>query len=115
MDQRLVEYVAAAPQNRICQPYDNKRMIKRALKGIIPSKVMRAASKVSPKPLYLRALKEHLALVDSTVIEQHELLSWLDHGHLKKFAALVSNDQARKLNDATLWQLLSLVSWNYQS
>jgi len=115
MDQRLVEYVAAVPQNRVCQPYDNKRMIKRAMSGIMPKGVIGTASKVSPKPLYLRALKEHLAFFDSTFVEQHTLLKRLDRGHLNTFTELASKVEAQRVDDATLWQLLSLASWNHQS
>jgi asparagine synthase (glutamine-hydrolysing) len=57
-DRRLIEYVMAIPQDQICRNGQNKYITREAMRGIMPEKARQSLNKVSPAPLYDRALKD---------------------------------------------------------
>jgi asparagine synthase (glutamine-hydrolysing) len=57
-DRRLAEFALAVPQWRIQRVGEFKRVARLAMRGIMPEQVRRSTAKISPAPLYHRALKE---------------------------------------------------------
>jgi len=57
-DRRMTEFALAVPQHMLNRMSMTKRMPRKALAGLMPDEAIAAASKVSPEPLYLKALRE---------------------------------------------------------
>lgn len=57
-DRRIAEFALACPQHMLNRMSMTKRMPRKALAGLMPAEAIGAASKVSPEPLYLKALRE---------------------------------------------------------
>ena len=57
-DRRLAEFVLACPQHQLTRCSEFKRLPRRAMHGIMPPLAIESARKVSPEPLYERALRK---------------------------------------------------------
>jgi asparagine synthase (glutamine-hydrolysing) len=58
-DRRLAEFVVAMPQAVLDRPGElRKRLVREAMRGIMPEELRRGAAKIVPTPLYHRALRE---------------------------------------------------------
>jgi asparagine synthase (glutamine-hydrolysing) len=57
-DRRLIEYAMAIPQHQIFRRGENKYIARKSMCGIMPEGARTQLQKVSPTPLYERALKD---------------------------------------------------------
>ena len=57
-DRRLASFVLACPQHQLTRASEFKRLPRRAMRGIMPQHAIDSARKVSPEPLYERALRQ---------------------------------------------------------
>ncbi len=109
-DRRLTEFVLAIPQrfvNRLC---DQKRLLRTAMRNIIPADAIRGALKVSPEPLCEKGLKHEARNLVIDLITNSEVAR---HGYVKETA--LHNEVRAYLNGANnldvVWSVLSLEMW----
>lgn len=57
-DRRIAEFALAVPQRILNHTGDNKRLVRRAMDGVMPEETLGAIRKITPYPLYMRSLKE---------------------------------------------------------
>lgn len=109
-DRRIVEFVIATPPWVVQRLTEPKRLARNALRGVMPEDVRRAARKVSPQPLFDRALRERaVALLDELLADPvMAVLGYVDPEPLRSHLADV-----RRGADAapTLWWALTLEMW----
>ena len=55
-DLRLARFVLAIPQHVLNRPGEHKRLIREAMRGIMPEQAREGAAKISPEPLYVSAI-----------------------------------------------------------
>lgn len=109
-DRRIAEFVLACPQYCVDSATEGKRMARRAMQGIMPADAIKAASKVSPEPLYLAALREHAydTVVDLITNSRCAELGFIDESALiEKFDRFIRNESPV----FDLWPTLSLEIW----
>lgn len=109
-DRRLASFVLACPQHQVTRASHFKRLPRLAMRGIMPQQAIDSARKVSPAPLYERALRQAaydnvMALIRDSrcaslgVVDADRLSSDFDdfaHGRVPLF---------------DLWPTLSLELW----
>jgi asparagine synthase (glutamine-hydrolysing) len=109
-DRRLASFVLACPQHQITRASDFKRLPRLAMKGIMPSQAIGHAKKVSPEPLYERALRNEAHDNVMTLIRNSRCasLGYVDGDRLSRdFDDYVRG--RRPIFD--LWSTLSLELW----
>ncbi|MCG6656303.1 hypothetical protein HOP52_00735 [Halomonas campisalis] len=109
-DRRLASFVLACPQHQLTRRSDFKRLPRRAMRGIMPSEAIESARKVSPEPLYERALRKEAYTNVMALIKDSRCasLGYIDGDRLlHDFNAYVNGE--RKMFD--LWSTLSLELW----
>jgi asparagine synthase (glutamine-hydrolysing) len=58
-DRRIASFVLAIPQHVVNRPRElDKRLVRQAMRGIMPEESLRQATKIVPSPFYRRALRE---------------------------------------------------------
>ncbi|MEN8144867.1 MAG: asparagine synthase-related protein [Gemmatimonadota bacterium] len=57
-DRRIAEFALAVPQRLLNRTGDNKRLVRRAMRGVMPEETLGAIRKITPYPLYMRSLKQ---------------------------------------------------------
>ncbi len=57
-DRRIAEFALAVPQRVLNRTGDNKRLVRRAMDGVMPEETLGAIRKITPYPLYMRSLKQ---------------------------------------------------------
>jgi asparagine synthase (glutamine-hydrolysing) len=109
-DRRLIEFVVATPPWVVQRLIEPKRLARAALRGVMPEEVRRAARKISPHPLFDRALRERaVAFLDELLADPvMAALGYVDPAPLRAHLADV-----RRGADAapTLWWALTLEMW----
>lgn len=109
-DQRLAEFVLAAPGhfvNRIAEP---KRLAREAMRGIIPEPARVRARKVEPHALYDRGFRERerSTLLDLTTNMRAAAHGWIDEAALQREVAMYL-DGGEPAHD--WWRPLSVEMW----
>ena len=109
-DLRLTEFVLAIPQRVVNRPDDRKRLIKRAMHGIVPEETARLQGKVTPGPLGERGLRHREVETVRRLLgdSEAERRGWID-------AAVCLHSYEAYVNGAPLpanfWATLSLEAW----
>lgn len=57
-DRRLAEFILSIPQYMVHRVHDQKLIVRRAMTGVMPSEALAGIRKVSPQPLYIKALRK---------------------------------------------------------
>lgn len=109
-DRRLAEFVIASPQWVVQRMVEPKRLAREAMRGVMPEPVRVGASKISPEPLYRRALRERAvanveALLADPVSAQ---LGYVDAARLRSHYTAFRAGEALH---PTFWWALSLEMW----
>lgn len=109
-DRRLIEFVLAVPQNEINRAGENKRLARRSMAGIMPEKARRAAGKVSPEPLFHRALKDWSRETVLDLITDSEAAA---RGYVseRELADYYESFCQGRVNDSRFWHALTLEMW----
>lgn len=109
-DRRLVEFVVATPPWVVQRLVEPKRLARQALRGVMPEAVRRATRKVSPHPLFDRALRERaVAFLDDLLADPvMAALGYVDPVPLRAHLADVREGGAAA---PTLWWALTLEMW----
>lgn len=109
-DVRLVEFAVAVPQRVLNVTGEEKRLVRQALEGLVPGEALARAGKVSPFPLYERALRERetdrvLDLLSGAEVERR---GWVDAGELRsRFLAYLEGGRFPH----GMWWTLALETW----
>lgn len=109
-DRRIAEFVLSVPQHLLHRLHDHKRIVRRALSGIMPPEALASAGKVSPRPLYVQALREksrstvESLSTDMRVAERGYIDGALFRSQMKKLI----HGEIEMFN---LWPTLSLEMW----
>ena len=109
-DRRIAEFILACPQHCVDSALEVKRLARRAVEGIMPPDAIRAASKVSPEPLYLEALRRqaHDTVIDLITDSRCADLGFIDEAMLRdRFARFVRGEAP----SFDLWSTLCLELW----
>ena len=109
-DRRIAEFALGCPQYMLNQIGMMKRMPRKALKGLMPSEAIAAASKTSPEPLYLKALREksyHKVMSLMTNSRCAELGCVDERAFRARFERFVRHEEPV----FDLWPTLSLEIW----
>ena len=110
-DRRLAELVLAVPQAVLNRPGElGKRLVREAMRGIMPEEFRRTAAKIVPQPLFDRALRRdavgtirHL-LIDMEADRRGYLDGEALRGH---YDDVVAGGRAH----VTLWWAITLEMW----
>ena len=109
-DRRVAEFVLACPQHQITGVRESKRIMRRAIVGIMPPLALAAARKVPPAPLYYVALRERsretvLELISASRVAD---LGFIDADTLlRDYEAFVAGARS----EFDIWSTLSLEMW----
>ncbi|WP_367171567.1 asparagine synthetase B [Halomonas sp.] len=109
-DRRIAEFILACPQHYVDTAVEVKRLARRAVEGIMPADAIRSASKVSPEPLYLDALRRqaHDTVIDLMTNSRCADLGFIDEAMLRdRFTRFVSGEAP----SFELWPTLCLELW----
>lgn len=109
-DRRLVEFALAVPPRALSRAGENKRIVRLAMRGVMPERARQAAGKTSPKPLYERALKERAQKTVRRLISDPcaEALGYLDGDALRAYY----EDYLRgETENHHFWYALTLEMW----
>jgi len=108
-DRRVAEFVAAIPQRALNRTGDEKYLIRRAMKNIMPERARSEAAKVSPGPLYTKSLNEDavetiMQLVTNTCAE--------NRGFIDEERLLEGYESIRDSGDRSyFWPTLAVEMW----
>jgi len=110
-DRRLASFVLAIPQQVIDRPGSSqKRLVREAMRGIMPEEVRRASAKILPTPLFQRAMRHEAVdtilglIADAQVVER----GYVDGAALQAAYAEV---RAGTRDGSDLWPVLALEMW----
>jgi len=110
-DRRLTEYVVALPQAVLDRPGElRKRLVREAMRGVMPEALRENAAKIVPSPLLQRSLRSTgvAAIRDLLTDMEAERRGYLDGDALRAHhAGVVAGGRAH----ATLWWALTLEMW----
>jgi asparagine synthase (glutamine-hydrolysing) len=109
-DRRMAEFAMSVPQRVLNQTGQDKRLIRNALSGIMPEPSRQAMRKVSPEPLYRRALEN---LAQNTILglvqdSQSAARGYIDAGRLGQHYASI---RAGEQDGLGFWPALTLEMW----
>ncbi|MBA2665775.1 MAG: hypothetical protein H0U69_01945 [Trueperaceae bacterium] len=110
-DRRLVEFALAIPQQVMNLPGTaDKRMLRAAMRGIMPEAARLAAGKRSPVPLYRQALEERSTQVVDDLLTGTRLAArgFVDEGLLRDHYARI---RAGEKAPGSFWNALALEMW----
>lgn len=110
-DRRIAEFVVAVPQQVIGYPGGPEKLLARqAMSGIMPDQVRRAARKIVPYPLYLRALRDTaVTTIESLLTEsQAAARGYIELPELKRHYHAI---RAGEREHPCFWWALSLEMW----
>lgn len=109
-DRRLVEFVVATPPWIVQRLAEPKRLARNALRGVMPEDVRRAVRKVSPHPLFDRALRDRAGpLLDELVADP--IMAALGYVEPEPLRAHLEDVRAGADAAPTLWWALTLEMW----
>lgn len=110
-DRRLAEFVLAVPQAVLNRPGElDKRLVREAMRGIMPEDFRRAAAKIVPQPLFDRALRRDAADTIRHLLTDMEAdrRGYLDGEALRAhYDDVVEGGRAH----VTLWWAITLEMW----
>ena len=109
-DRRIAEFVLAVPQMILHRVKEPKRLAKKAMSGIMPEEVRRACRKVSPRPLYISALKRRAEQTVRTLLTDTRVgaLGYIDEKALrKKYESFLLGE----IDRYDFWSPLALEMW----
>lgn len=109
-DRRIAEFVLSVPQHVIHRLAEPKNIIRKAMEGIMPPAALEAARKVSPQPLFLRALRGRargtLESLSTRMLSAEG--GYIDEG---KFRSWMQRLLDGEIDYFDLWSTLSLEMW----
>jgi asparagine synthetase B (glutamine-hydrolysing) len=106
----LVEYMQAIPHDQLVQPAEGRRLMRRALQGIVPDKILQRKGKGNPEEVILRAFVREWPRLRSLFKDPRiSLLGYVDN---KSFVSAVEEYRGgNPLSVGMLLKLLSLEMW----
>jgi asparagine synthase (glutamine-hydrolysing) len=110
-DRRIASFVLAVPQQVLNRPEEiNKRLVRQAMRGIMPEAVRQAADKILPSPLYERALKEQAreTVLDLITDAQASACGYIDAPALRRHYEAICRGAAEHPG---FWCALTLEMW----
>lgn len=109
-DRRLAEFVLAIPQRVLNRTGDEKRLVRMAMRDVMPEKVRQAVQKVPMGPLYRRALTEKAVgtITDLLTDSQIAARGYVQPALLRDHYESVRRGEAE---DPGLWLALSTEMW----
>ena len=108
-DRRLIEYAMAIPQHQIFRRGQNKYIARKSMCGTMPEDARTQLQKVSPTPLYERALKDKAVGRVYSYLEKE--CPFLDS---EKLAAHYENRlEGQESEDFRFWLALCMKMWMY--
>ncbi len=109
-DRRLAEFVLAMPQWRVQRVRERKRIARLAMRGVMPDETLRATAKITPQPLYERALREWAAdtIEDLLTNSQAAARGFVDEEALRSHYRAFRRGEPE---DPGLWWSLTLEMW----
>lgn len=112
-DRRLVEFAAAVPPGVLCQQGENKWIVRRALRGLLPEEVRTRLRKVDPYPLYEHALKVDLrSLIEDVYSTNRPSETRGDHRvDAAAIRTYLQDYGVGGAEDARFWYTLTLEFW----
>ena len=110
-DRRLAEFVLAVPQSVLNRPGElSKRLVREAMRGIMPEELRRSAAKIVPQPLFDRALRRDAVDTVRGLLSDMEAdrRGYLDGAALRAhYEDVVAGGRAH----VTLWWAITLEMW----
>jgi asparagine synthase (glutamine-hydrolysing) len=108
-DVRLTSFVTSIPQAVICSSGENKKMLREAVKGIMPEGARQKSSKVNPSPLFRHAVSSlgTSGIMRITDMAFHRLSSV----HVSVGRKAVQEYVEGKGSDSRIWQSITLSLW----
>jgi len=110
-DRRLAEFVVALPQAALDHPGElRKRLVREAMRGVMPEALRQGAAKIVPSPLFQRTLRETgVGVVRDLLTDMEaERRGYLDGGALRAhYEGVVAGGR----DHPTLWWALTLEMW----
>jgi asparagine synthase (glutamine-hydrolysing) len=109
-DRRLAEFVLAVPQWRIQRVREPKRIARQAMRGIMPEEVRKETRKISPNPVYERAIREQArdTILDLIKDSRAAACGYLDEGVLRGHYQSILRGEP---DHPGLWWALTLEMW----
>jgi asparagine synthase (glutamine-hydrolysing) len=110
-DVRLAQFVMAVPQQVINRPgHLDKRLVRTAMRELMPASVLAASGKVLPSPLYRRALRGSAEPVVTDLLTNMQLAQrgFVDETRLRAHYAAVGAGGREK---PSLWWCLAAEMW----
>ena len=110
LDRPLVEFMMSIPASVVCRPGEPRRLMRRALSGIVPDAVLRRRSKATYGAAFLSALRPAARLLLKNVDRMHLVqLAFVEAGSLRnRLNRLV---EGLECNEPQLRQILLLELW----
>jgi asparagine synthase (glutamine-hydrolysing) len=109
-DRRIAEFVLAVPTWLLQRPSEPKRLLRRAMRGVMPEAALTAAKKTEPASLHDRGLKERgrTVVLDLLTDMESDRRGYVDEGALR--AAYHAYLGGRSMRH-DLWWALTLEMW----
>ncbi len=109
-DTRLAQFALAVPQRVLNATGAEKRLVRYAMRGVMPEAARRQAGKVSPYPLYERALKEQAreTILDLITDMKAAARGYVDEEALRRHYAALREGEAEH---PFFWWALALEMW----
>ncbi len=110
-DRRLAEFVISIPQVVLNRPGElRKRLVREAMRGVMPEELRRGAAKIVPGPLFQRALREAAVATVRMLLEDMEAER---RGFLDSVALRCHYEQVLRggRDHSALWWALTLEMW----
>lgn len=71
LDQNLVEFILAIPCEQLIRPGDRRSLMRRALRGLLPSEVLARRTKATGDRYYLRVVEKHWDEIHTIFTDPH--------------------------------------------
>ena len=109
-DRRLAQFAVSIPQRVWNKTGQEKRLTRSAMSGIMPEPARRAATKISPEPLYRRALENSArdTVLDLLRDSKSAARGYVDVGSLERQYGLIRSGER---DGAWFWPALTLEMW----
>jgi asparagine synthase (glutamine-hydrolysing) len=109
-DRRMAQFAVSIPQRVLNETGQEKRLTRSAMSGIMPEPARRDASKISPEPLYRRALANSAqnTILDLLRDSKSAARGYVDVGPLERQYGLIRSGER---DGAWFWPALTLEMW----
>ena len=109
-DRRIAEFVLSVPQHILHTLGEPKRLVRTAMRGIMPDGAIDGARKVTPAPLYTQAVHEWArATVES--LSRNMLAAQMGFVNEHQFGEKVARCFETRSKASDLWTTLTLEMW----